>query len=101
MKNEILNIFGINKNLVFNSNVSENILNAFLKGNDISICDLKNDTDRVLYCLSFINENLSSETCDNYIDNILSFTDIKDYGLFYKVMNSLKERNDKNVRQKI
>jgi len=94
MINEILEE---NRKLVLDSNVSDSVLESFLMHEEISIYDLKSDSDRVLYYFSFINEHFTDEMRSNYIEDILDITKIVDYNLFYKIM----ERIDNNVRKKI
>ena len=107
-KLDLLFIRSSKRKLVFNGDISKIVLANFLNNQTIDIRDLKTDSDRVIFYLSFIKE-LTFDECFNfaimngYLERLISVFDIQDRELFSLILKEVEERGKKNdgVKEKI
>ena len=105
-KLDILYQRSFKRHLKFDDQVNEKILLAFFNDETISIADLKSDSDRVIFYLSFIKDLHFDESFDlainnGYLNLFMNIIEVKNNDLFNQLMEKVYERRNKNVRKKI
>ena len=107
-KLDLLYIRSKKRKLLLKEDVNDIVLNNYFNNKTINIKDLKNDSDRVVFYLSFIKDLFFDESFDiainsGYLEHLICLFNIDEEKrvLFEELLNKLKERKDKYVREKI
>lgn len=97
--------------LILKSEPSETVLKAFFDNQTINIKDLKNDSDRILFYMSFIKDLNFDESVEiaihrGYLSALLSVIYVDGQHDLYcqildKVLERIPEKEKKNVREKV
>lgn len=107
-KLDLLYIRSQKRKLSLKENVTEIVLNNYLNDETIDIKNLSNDSDRVVFYLSFIkdlsfDESFSVAINNGYLDKLLSIFVVSEEkkGLFDELLYKLYERNRKDTSKKV
>ncbi len=109
-KLDLLYIRSHKRVLKLSDNVSENVFINYINGHTIDIQDLKTDTDRIVFYISFISGLTFKESFDyainnGYLDELLKIIDVNEENksLYAMIMKKIEERGNKDerTRQKI